>query len=303
MNAATIQTETKRNATQLALVKPNRRPMPVMRVATYEDVAWDPVVLPCYLRPLEDIGGVQVEGQNVRAGEEFCIVRPGYERWPLGRVSDHYRIASHNDTAEQVKNFCAHAVTPRSRLIAGHGYAVVHGYDVRHLKAAEVEGAPVTSRLMIVSDHSGSGAIVASIVLYVGSDAIGSMSSTRGLHVSSHPEGWQQRVDGLIEMSLLVQDALLDLLRAAAARKLTDEDRAFFKKRGMRISKDDETALDACRSWLRGRSKKSITYGVWARRLDDAAIRSLVVLLGRDKYGKALDDAMNSEDPTYAIAR
>lgn len=288
MNAVTTVSD---NVVHLRRAQPEKRPYPWMRAASAEDVNWDPIALPNWVFPIDTVGGVEIELQRIRSGESFAVCRPGHERWPLGQVSDHYRVVSHRATAAAIKEFCSHAVTPRARLIVGHGYAIVHGYDVKHMAAASVARQPVAHRLMIVSDHSGSAKMQASIVLYVGDHAIGSIACVRGGHVASQPDRWQGEVDGMIEQSLLVQDAVIDLLRAAEAAELTDDDRKFFAARGMKPSETDRTALDACRSWIRGRTKK-ITWNVWQRRMTDESIRALVVFLGREVYGKALDAAM-----------
>lgn len=254
---------------------------------------WNPVVLPDF---------VLVGEEWVRAGTADSICRPGMERWPLGHVSSRYRLASHLATVASIGEFCGDLVRPSARLICGHGYRVVHGYDVRHQKAAEVAGNPVRSRLMIVNGHTGNDALRASVVAYVGDCAIGSISSSRGLHVSSNAAAWHQDVNALIERALWSQDALLDLLRAADERAMSDADRKFFADRDMIVAKDDGTALRACMSWIRGRTKK-VSWGTWERRLDDEAIRALVVLLGRNTFGKALDDAMTPGSKNYQVAR
>lgn len=261
---------------------PSRRPRPIIRRAEPADLAWDPVAIEQF---------TVVDGENVRSGESYAIVRPGLERWPLGHVSDHYRVTPHRATAAAIASFCAESVTPAGAIIVGHGYHVAHSYEVRHMQAAEVAGVPLVCRLVVASSHTGGEAVRASMVVYVGRDAVGSIVRSRALHVASQPERWQADVDGMIEKAILVQDALADLLRAAAARELTDADRSFFKARKMVVKKSARTAFDAVRSWTRGNTRQ-MTYGVWERRLDDEAVRALVVLLGRDVHGVAIDDAM-----------
>ena len=267
-----------------------KRPRPIIRRATEEDLAWEPQAI--------ELHSV-VDGVNVRAGEAFAIVRPGMERWPLGVVSDHYQVTGHRATAEAITSFCADAVTPAGAIIVGHGYHVAHSYTVKHMRADEVAGAPVSSRLVVTSSHTGGESLRACMVVYVGKDAIGCVVSSRALHVADQPGRWTADVEAMVEKAILVQDALVDLLKAASERVLDDADRSFFKSRKMVIKKDAVSALDAVRSWMRGTTKK-VTFGVWSRRLDDVAIRALVVLLGKDVHGRAIDQAMGYQRPNYA---
>lgn len=260
-----------------------KRPRPILRRASEEDLAWDPVALEQH---------VVVDGQNVRSGESYAICRPGHERWPLGHVSDHYRPVSHRLTAEAIKTFCAGSVAFAGALIFGHGYHVAHSYDVRHMQAGSVAGAPVIARLVVASSHTGGESLKAAMVVYVGRDAIGAVVRSKALHVAGQPERWQGDVDGMIEKAILVQDVLIDLLRAASERVLDDADKAFFARKKMNIKDDARTALDAVRSWTRGRNK-AMSWGTWSRRLDDEAIRALVGLLGRS-FGEALDAAFGT---------
>lgn len=280
MNTASVT-----NVTSIEAARINastKRPRPIIRRATPEDLAWEPETIELH---------AVVNGANVRAGESYAIVRPGMERWPLGIVSDHYRVTGHRQTAESIKNFCADAVTPAGAIIAGHGYAVAHSYTVKDSRAVDVCGIPLSCRLVVASSHTGGEALRASMVAYVGKDAIGAVVHARALHVASQPSQWHGEVDAMVEKAILVQGVLADLLKAANERVLTDADRSFFKGRKMVIKKTARTALDAVRSWMRGHTVK-MTYQVWTRRLDDDAIRALVVLLGRDVHGVALDDAM-----------
>lgn len=261
---------------------PAKRPRPIIRRATDADLDWTPEAREQF---------TVVDGENVRSGESFAIVRPGLERWPLGHVSDHYKVVAHRATAAAIAVFCSDSVTPEGSMIVGHGYHVAHSYRVRHMQAATVAGLDVSSRLVVVNSHTGGDSLRASIVLYIGRDAIGAVARTKALHVATQPSRWQQDVDALIEKAILVQDALLDLLAAASERVLEEADLAFFKRRGMVIKKGARTALDAVRSWTRGKTQ-TMTWGVWERRLDDDAVRALVALLGAEKFGGALDDAM-----------
>lgn len=271
-----------------------KRPVPYVRKLA-EGEAWDPVATPLYSL---------VDGQPVRAGTAFAITRPGMERWPLGVASDHFRVVPWQSTRDAIVQFCAGAVRPVGTRVAGHGYHVMQAFAVEHLQTRRVEahgersaadytveGAAVTARLVVVNSYTGGDALRAAMVVYVGDHPIGSVVSTRAMHVASQPEHWQGQVDAMIETAILAEDAILDLLKAAAKRELDDADRAFFKGRGMSIKDDAATVLQAVFSWHKGRTKEA-TFGVWERRLDDEAVVALVVLLGRDVHGAALDDAL-----------
>lgn len=290
MNATTLSSTSTSTVSHLV---PTKRPRPIVRRATEEDLAWDPIAVEQF---------TVVDGQNVRSGESYAIVRPGMERWPLGHVSDHYIVTSHRATAAAIKEFCADVATFSGAIVAGHGYHVAHSYEIRMARVEDVAGAPVRPRLIISSSHTGGESLRAAMVVYIGKDALGAVVRSKALHVAGQPSSWTNSVEAMVEKAICVQDALVDLLKAADAHELTDEDRAFFKGRKMVIKKDARTALDAVRSWTRGTTKK-ITWGVWERRLDDAAICALLALLARHgnaKHGAWIDGALGYSRPVYA---
>lgn len=270
-----------------AIAIPAKRPRPVVRrVKSEADLAWSPEALPLYS---------VVGGENVRAGESFACVRPGWERWPLGIVSDHYKPIDHNATRRSILEGAGDRVALCAALQAGHGYHVAHSYDVRHMQADSIDGAPVKSRLVVAHDHTGAGALRAAMVVYVGPDPIGAVVRARAMHVASQPTIWSGEIDGMIEKAILVQDVLLDLLRAAKERKLEDADREWIAKRGIvsRKGKKAETLFEAMQCWFAGNvDAKKMTWGVWERRLDDAAIAVMCEFLGRARFGTPIDQIL-----------
>lgn len=263
----------------------NRKPRNYVTCATESALDWDPKTVGLYSL---------IEGAPVRAGESYAIVRPGMERWPLGIVTERYRVTSHRTSIEAVKSFCSDVVMPGAIYMAAHGTHVAHTYDIRHIKAASVNGVEVTTRLVVENDHTGKGAMRSCMVVYVGNCALGSVVRTRGLHVGSQPEAWHSEISAMAEMAIEVQDALIDLLKAASARVFTDEDRKFLKNRKINIKGDHKSLLGALTSWMGGQHdyNAKITWGVWQRRLDDDAIKAMVALLGAAKYGNPIDQAL-----------
>lgn len=279
-----------------AIIRPRRvsekRPRPYVVEASAEDLAWDPEARPLHTFLPENESTDGAADETCRAGELFAIVRPGMARWPLshGAPSKYYRVYSHNRVHASTMAACSGQVTLRRSLIVGQGTHVIHEYDVAHLDSHTIDGAPVTSRLAITVPHTGKAKLRANIVVYIGKDAIGSCVGAKAAHRANNPELWQGEVDAMIERTILLQDALVELLRAASERVLTDMDRKWFRKRGQIVKKSARTALDAMRAWhgvdSRGRARP--TWGIWSRRLDDGAIVSLCRLLG-GKHGETLD--------------
>jgi hypothetical protein len=274
--------------------KSAKRPYPWVMKASDADLAWEPEHQPTYYVR---------DGRLVRDGENYSVVRPGHD-FPLGGGSDHYKIDSHNVTNESILTFCKGLVRPNGRLIVGHGYRVIQGYwvELAALSGAShqnADGMHVRSKLVVVNDHTCAGSLRASIVTYVGEgaddafvgDAVGSLVNSRALHVGSQAVRWQQEILGMIETAALVQGALTDLLNAAMARILTDEDRKFFLKHGIKVHATARTALDAIKRYNMGKGRK-ISWGVWSRRLGDEGIVALCELLGKEKYGKPIDQIL-----------
>lgn len=281
------------NRTQL------KAPRPIIRTATPEDLAWEPA--------LRD-QATEVNGQWIRSGDSIAIIRPGYERWPLGHVMKGYVPTGRASLLNMCTEAWAGLVTHTKSAIFGIGVYDAHEFTIEHQKAKSVQGAPVTSKLLLTNGNDGKTATRASMVIYVGSDAIGSVYRARAIHVGAQQVIWTGDVLGMIEKSVLVQDALIELLTEASNHEFTDVERAWFKARNMTIrDKNARTLLDAVRSWTKGgnttRGKNKLTWGVWRRRLDDKAIRALVLFLGHEKHGKALDDAFGYKKPNYGPKR
>lgn len=272
-----------------------KRPRPIVRLANPTDLDWDPEVRPLYSL---------VDGVPVRAGEEMAIVRPGLERWPLGRVSDHYRPTSHRASMAAVRAYAADLVQPNGIVIAGHGYHVAHGYTITHTEQGarvELPGiddqllAPVACKIVIANDHSGQGAMRGCLVVYCDGSPLGSIVRNRALHVGAQPDRWHADIGSMAETAVVAQDALLHLLEACANRRIeTDADLDLLTAHGLVQGvrgPRPTTVLDAMRKWHQPRSGQ-ITWGVWERRLDDVAILAACKILGRRLYGGPLDIAL-----------
>lgn len=290
MNAATNNASNQDLATLIRLDAYRtsaKRPRPVVRrVRNDAELAWTPIAMEAF---------VVVNGQNVRAGESFAVVRPGMERWPLGMVSDHYKPVDHNATRRAILSNAGDRVQLTGAIIAGHGYHVAHSYEVRHMQAGSIDGAPVTSKLVTAHDHTGDGALRAAMVVYVDGLPMGSVVQARAMHVASQPALWSGEIEGMIEKSILAQDLLIDLFKAAKERKLDDVDREWLAKQGVVSGRGKKAAtlFEVMRCWLDGNvSASKMTWGVWERRLDDKAIRVMCEMLGLAKFGTPLDDVL-----------
>jgi len=249
-----------------------RRPIPHVVEATDKDLDWEPTKHEVYYT---------TNGETlVRAGEQFAIVRTGF-KFPLGHASDHRRIVSHNKTRDAIYAgpVATGQIVPGVRYIAGHGYHVIQTFDVQHMQAATIDGVQITHKLVVTNDHTGAGAMRASLVCYVGDDAVGAVAFSRARHVSSNPERWTSDVEAMIETAILKQDEILELLRAAQAHVLTDEDRVWLRRKDVIVKNSAHTLLDAFRAWHESRGKAKPTWGVWSRRLDDRGLRVMRQLL------------------------
>ncbi len=263
----------------------DKRPRPYVKAFDQKDLNWDPEALEQF---------TVVDGENVRAGDSYAIVRPGMERWPLGHVSDVYKPTSHRHTVDMIVESSGDSVEPHGKpLMSGHGYRVVHQFSVKNADAAKVHGLPVTSVMTVVHDHTGLHALKARMVVYVGNDSLGSIVGSRAIHVAENPERWRLEVEGMVERSKKAQTALLALLEAADKFVLGDADRAQLTALGVKPAGKDwgVTLLDSMVRYHRGHAKE-ITWGVWERRLTDDAVMAMVKVLGRKKFGLPLDEAL-----------
>lgn len=269
----------------------SKRPRPIVTAVDVdgEELAWEPECREQF---------TIVDGENVRSGDSFAVVRPGYERWPLGHVSDVYKPTGHRGTVKMVKEACSEAVKPfKKALISGHGYRVAHQFHVIDEAAqSDLHGLPVTSRLTIVHDHTGLHALKARMVVYVGDNTIGSIVGARAIHVANNPEKWRVEVEAMVAKSVKAQQALMVLLVAADKHVLTEADKAMITADGVNPPGGEwpGTLLDAVIKYHKGHNS-DMTFGVWERRLTDDAIRSMVRVLGPAKYGRALDEALGGK--------
>jgi hypothetical protein len=258
------------------------RPRPVV-VRTFEHEQWDPAALPLFTFPDAD--------KDVRAGKWAAIVRPGLERWPLGVVSEHYRITSHNETRRHVLD------AGRTELLAtwqsGHGYHVAHEFKIDHLSAVEGEAGIVSSRLFLDHDHTGTGSLRGAMVVFLDGRPLGAVVKSRVLHVSANPAQWSSELDSMVERSVLAQDVLLELVAFASRRLMQTVDLERLASLGIvsKKGKNAENLLDAVRFWFEGNvAATKMTWGVWERRLDDQAIAAMCAFA--PVIGRQLDEIL-----------
>jgi len=278
------------NIVSLPLPQPNKRPRPIVRAVDVdgEELAWDPECREQY---------TMVDGEPVRSGDSFAVVRPGQERWPLGHVSDVYKPTGHRGTVAMVQEACSDTVTPfKKALISGHGYRVAHQFHVTKEQEATVHDLQVTSRLTIVHDHTGLHALKARMVVYIGKDSLGSIVGARAIHVANNPEKWRVEVENMVTKSNNAQAALLKLLEAADKHVLTEADKAMIQADGTNPPGGQWplTLLDSMIKYHKGHNSE-MTWGVWERRLEDSAIRTMVKVLGTATHGRALDEALGGK--------
>lgn len=268
----------------------SKRPRPIVTAVDHDgpELAWEPE---CHEQ------FTFVDGEAVRSGDSFAVVRPGEERWPLGHVSDVYKPTGHRGTVKMVTEACADTVHPfKKALMSGHGYRVAHQFHVNAEEKADLHGLPVTSRLTVVHDHTGLHALKARMVVYVGNDSLGSIVGARAIHVANNPEKWRVEVETMVAKSMKAQEALLKLLAAADKHVLSEADKALITADGVNPPGGEwpGTLLDAMVKYHKGHNAE-MTWGVWERRLEDSAIRTMVKILGTTTHGRALDEALGGK--------
>lgn len=268
----------------------SKRPRPIVTAVDHDgpELAWDPETREQF---------TFVDGDAVRSGDSFAVVRPGSERWPLGHVSDVYKPTGHRGTVKMVTEACSETVEPfKKALISGHGYRVAHQFHVTHEKQATLHDLNVSSRMTIVHDHTGLHALKACMVVYVGNDAIGSLINARAIHVANNPAKWRTAVENMVERSNAAQEAILALIKAADKHVLTEADKTLITAEGTNPPGGvwPTTLLDAVIKYHKGQNAE-MTWGVWERRLDDSALRTAVKVLGTSTFGRKLDEALGGK--------
>lgn len=268
----------------------SKRPRPIVTAVDVDgpELAWDPETREQF---------TFVDGEAVRAGDSFAIVRPGHERWPLGHASDVYKATSHRGTVRMIQEACSDTVHPfKKALMSGHGYRIAHQFHVTNEERADLHGLPVTSRLTVVHDHTALHALKARMVVYVGNDSLGSIVGARAIHVANNPEKWRVEVEAMVAKSMKAQAALLALLQAADKHVLSEADKAMITADGVNPPGGEwpGTLLDAMVRYFKGHNTET-TWGVWERRLDDAAIRTMVKILGASTFGRAFDEVLGGK--------
>lgn len=279
---------------------PNSRPRPIIRpVRNPKHLAWEPVSRPLFVE-VESSDG-QAETSVVRAGEAFAIVRKGWERWPLGIVSDHFKVnVNHVTTDRDIRAGAELQVRPTSAIMSAHGYHVAQSYELTNLKPEVLEdGTLISSRLVVAHSYSGHEAYRACMVVYVGQQALGTVVSSTAMHVASQPQRWASDIEAMKEKSIIAQMLLADLFKAARECKLTEKDLEAFvkanKKAGFtaRSVKKAQNLLEAVTNWHEGTVRRDrMTWNIWARRLNDDGIFAMLRWLGVDavkKIGVELD--------------
>lgn len=269
----------------------SKRPRPVVTAVDVDgpELAWEPECREQF---------TFVDGEAVRSGDSFAVVRPNEERWPLGHVSDVYKPTGHRGTVNMVKEACAGTVKPfKKALISGHGYKVAHQFHVLDEAAqGKLHDLEVTSRLTVVHDHTGLHALKARMVVYVGNDSLGSIVGARAIHVANNPEKWRVEVEAMVAKSIKAQSALMSLLKAADKHVLTEADKGMITADGVNPPGGEwpGTLLDAMVKYHKGHNTE-MTWGVWERRLEDSAIRTMVKVLGASTFGRKLDEALGGK--------
>ncbi len=280
----------------------SKRPRPIVTAVDVdgEELAWDPV---CLEQHTADDG--DGEG-DVRSGDSFAVVRPGHRRWPLGHVSDVYKPTGHRGTVKMVKEACSDTVKPfKKALMSGHGYRVAHQFHVlTEGTEGNLHGLDVTSRLTVVHDHTGLHALKARMVVYVGDNTLGSIVGARAIHVATNPEKWRVEVEAMVAKAKKAQAALMELLAAADKHVLTEADKAMVSADGTNPPGGQwpGTLLDAMVQYHKGHNAE-MTWGVWERRLEDGAIRTMCKVLGTATFGRALDEALGGKRYSGKTAR
>lgn len=290
----------------------HKRIRPVMKRVERDspDLNWAPVAVPLYSfvsssaeseaqaigAAIETPGPLSLDSVAVRAGESFALVRRGFERHPFGICSDHYDCSDHVKIDASIREGCGQAITPHAVMMAGHGYQVAYGYSLKHLQATRIiEGNLIRSLstgLIISHDHTGKGALRASMCLYLDRKAIGSIVYTTAMHVGAQPAIWQANIEAMIETALIAQDAIVETITLASKRSLTEEDREFLKGKGLRCPESVTTALGALVEHHEGRNQ-TMTWGVWERRMLDSGFRAVLALIGND-VAATLDETLRS---------
>ncbi len=281
-------------AGKVSVINPSRnskRPRPIVTAVDVdgEDLAWEPECREQFTFLENDA--------PVRSGDSFAVVRPGQERWPLGHVSDVYKPTGHRGTVAMVKEACSETVRPfKKALMSGHGYRVAHQFHVNNEAKQSLHDLEVTSRLTIVHDHTGLHALKARMVVYIGNDSLGSIVGARAIHVANNPEKWRVEVEAMVAKSNKAQEALMVLLKAADKHVLSEADKAMITADGVNPPGGEwpGTLLDAMVKYHKGHNTE-MTWGVWERRLEDSAIRTMVKVLGTSTHGRALDEALGGK--------
>jgi hypothetical protein len=262
-------------------------------------LAWMPRLLPLFSFPWEEN-----ETRHVQAGSAMAIVRSGYEGSPLGIVTSTYRPVNHAETAADIAESTQGRCTPEGALIDGHGYHVAHAFRLNTLVSEMVGALPLVSRLTLVHDHTGKGALRASIVCYLGSDVVlGSRNFTRRIHVGTGSRDvgigsrgrWSDVIDAMLETASLQQGTLAATLRKAAETPMTEQHAAVFERAGVEVertkvtSEEQErgikpsivpaTALDVVIAHHK-QHKGRLSWGVWSKRLEGGALGCLETITG-----------------------
>jgi hypothetical protein len=288
-----VATPTHAVAGKVSVLNPSsksKRPRPIVTAVDVdgEELAWEPECREQF---------TFVDGESVRSGDSFAVVRPGQERWPLGHVSDVYKPTGHRGTVAMVKEACSETVKPfKKALMSGHGYRVAHQFHVLNEEKNTLHDLAVTSRLTVVHDHTGLHALKARMVVYIGNDSLGSIVGARAIHVANNPEKWRVEVEAMVAKSNNAQTALMALVRAADKHVLSEADKAMIMADGVNPPGGEwpGTLLDAMVKYHKGHNTE-MTWGVWERRLEDSAIRTMVKVLGASTFGRALDEALGGK--------
>ena len=283
------------------------------------DPNWVPVLLPLHtLHTSKEI--------PARAGTFVGIYRPGYWEDPLGVVagSKTYNPVNHTDSASAVAS-CGAKITPIGAKIDSWGHHVCHAFRLDTFANKDgsphmVRGMPVTSVLNLVHDHTGTGAIYASVTIYLGrgrgTKVLGAVTKIRKIHkgegkkhvgVGSNAR-WTDTVAALCEHVITAQVEIIDLLEKASKIQLTAEHAAEFRKNEIFVDSEEVTdektkevtevfsgtLLDVVTTHHESR-RGPVGWGIWAKRLESDALTTLDEILNPDVNVTALQSALKKK--------
>lgn len=244
------------------------------------------------------------------AGSFMGIYRPDYWNHPLGMIASgtSYKPVNHTDSAHAV-NSCGAKITFLGAKIECWGHHIVHAWSLdligRKNENGEIEphivaGMPVSAILNLVHDHTGTGAIYASVVLYLGeggnTKVLGAVTSIRKIHkgegkkrvgVGSNAR-WTDLIAAICEQVIIAQDTVVELLTLASKTILNEDSAKAFRDEGIFVASEEMELPDGKKKEVfpavsllsviaehHESRRGDVKWGVWEKRLQLDALRSL----------------------------